>query len=64
MLTKPVIEYVATIYLDRYVEWRMGTGNISIYVKSVTNAYTSNCSKNVSVTGGYYYRARGYHTVT
>lgn len=52
---------VATIYLDRYEN-----GNW-VYVTSVsssaTNAYTANCSKNVSVTGGYYYRARGYHTI-
>ena len=52
---------VATIYLDRYVngEWIPVTSVSS----SKTNAYTANCSKNVSVTGGYYYRARGYHTV-
>lgn len=52
---------VATIYLDRYVngEWIPVT-SVSA---SKTNAYTANCSKNVSVTGGYYYRARGYHTV-
>ena len=52
---------VATIYLDRYVngEWVPVT-SVSA---SKTNAYTANCSKNVSVTGGYYYRARGYHTV-
>ena len=52
---------VATIYLDRYVngEWVPVT-SVSA---SKTNAYTANCSKNVSVTGGYYYRARGYHTI-
>lgn len=52
---------VATIYLDRYVngEWVPVTSVSS----SKTNTYTANCAKNVSVTGGYYYRARGYHTV-
>lgn len=52
---------VATIYLDRYEN---GTWVEVTSVKgSATDAYTANCSKNVSVTGGYYYRARGYHTV-
>lgn len=52
---------VATIYLDRYEN-----GNwveVTSVKTSATNTYTANCSKNVSVTGGYYYRARGYHTV-
>lgn len=49
------------IYLDRYVN-----GNwveVTSVSSSATNTYTANCSKSVSVTGGYYYRARGYHTV-
>lgn len=52
---------VATIYLDRYEngDWIQVTS----VTTSSTNAYTANCSKNVSVAGGYYYRARGYHTV-
>lgn len=50
-----------TIYLDRYENGKWV--EVTSVSKSVTNAYTSNCSKNVSVTGGYYYRARGYHTV-
>ena len=52
---------VATIYLDRYEN---GTWvPVTSVSSTATNAYTANCSKNVSVTGGYYYRARGYHTV-
>ena len=51
----------ATIYLDRYEN---GTWvPVTSVSGTVTDAYTANCSKNVSVTGGYYYRARGYHTV-
>ena len=52
---------VATIYLDRYEN---GTWvPVTSVSSSSSDAYTANCSKNVSVTGGYYYRARGYHTV-
>ena len=52
---------VVTIYLDRYEN---GTWvPVTSVSSSATNAYTANCSKNVSVTGGYYYRARGYHTI-
>lgn len=51
----------AAIYLDRYEN---GTWvEVTSVSKVATNTYTANCSKNVSVTGGYYYRARGYHTV-
>lgn len=52
---------VATIYLDRYENGKWV--EVTSVAKSVANAYTANCSKNVSVTGGYYYRARGYHTI-
>ena len=52
---------VATIYLDRYENGKWV--EVTSVKKATTNAYTANCSKNVSVTGGYYYRARGYHTV-
>ena len=52
---------VATIYLDRYEN---GTWvPVTSVSATATDAYTANCSKNVSVAGGYYYRARGYHTV-
>lgn len=52
---------VATIYLDRYENGKWV--EVTSVKGSATNTYTANCSKNVSVTGGYYYRARGYHTV-
>ncbi len=52
---------VATIYLDRYENGKWV--EVTSVAKSVANTYTANCSKNVSVTGGYYYRARGYHTI-
>ena len=51
----------AAIYLDRYENGKWI--EVTSVSKVATNAYTANCSKNVSVTGGYYYRARGYHTV-
>lgn len=52
---------VVTIYLDRYENGKWV--EVTSVTSSSTNAYTANCSKNVTVTGGYYYRARGYHTV-
>lgn len=52
---------LATIYLDRYVdgEWDC-IDSISF---TSTNAYSTNGSQNIPVLPGYYYRARGYHTV-
>ena len=51
----------AAIYLDRYENGKWI--EVTSVSRVATNAYTANCSKNVSVAGGYYYRARGYHTV-
>ena len=51
----------ATIYLDRYEN---GTWvEVTSAPFTSYNAKTTNGSKNVSVIGGYYYRARGYHTI-
>ena len=52
---------VVTIYLDRYENGKWV--QVTSVTASETNSYTANCAKSVSVTGGYYYRARGYHTV-
>lgn len=51
----------ATIYLDRYVngEW----DEIDSAVFTATNTYTVNGYEKIPVLPGYYYRARGYHTV-
>ena len=51
----------ATIYLDRYENgtWvEVDSAPFTSY-----NAKTTNGSKSISVAGGYYYRARGYHTI-
>ena len=51
----------ATIYLDRYVngEW----DEIDSIVFKANNTYTVNGSQQIPVLPGYYYRARGYHTI-
>ena len=51
----------ATIYLDRYEDgsWI----EIDSAVFTATNAYTVNGYEQIPVLPGYYYRARGYHTV-
>lgn len=51
----------ATIYLDRYVngEWI----EVSSVTNSADNAYTVSTGGSKTVTPGYYYRARGYHTI-
>ncbi len=52
---------MATIYLDRYEN---GTWvEVTSAPFTSYNAKTTNGSKSVSVAGGYYYRARGYHTI-
>lgn len=51
----------ATIYLDRYENgsWI----EIDSAVFTATNTYTVNGYEKIPVLPGYYYRARGYHTV-
>ena len=52
---------MATIYLDRYEN---GTWvEVTSAPFTSYNAKTTNGSKSVSVAGGDYYRARGYHTI-
>ena len=52
---------LATIYLDRYVNGAWDEIDSAVF--TATNTYTVNGYERIPVLPGYYYRARGYHTV-